>query len=99
VDADTGTRKWRLKSNYPILSGKTPTAGSLVFFGGVSGNFYALDATSGERLWGKRSAARLAAASLPTSLTVCRRLRWRPALHSIARPTAVVTVKIVILGL
>ena len=28
VDADTGVWKWRLKSNYPILSGMTPTAGA-----------------------------------------------------------------------
>src|SRR6476659_1259112 len=27
VDADTGVWKWRLKSNYPIFSGVTPTAG------------------------------------------------------------------------
>jgi hypothetical protein len=40
VDADTGVWKWRLKSNYPILSGMTPTAGGIVFFGDVGGNFY-----------------------------------------------------------
>src|SRR5262249_55565240 len=27
TDADTGVWKWRLKSNYPIVSGMTPTAG------------------------------------------------------------------------
>ena len=27
VDADTGVWKWRLKSNYPIVGGVTPTAG------------------------------------------------------------------------
>ena len=44
VDADTGVSKWRLRSNYPIVSGVTPTAGGLVFVGDVGGNFYALDA-------------------------------------------------------
>ena len=44
TDADTGAWKWRLKSNYPILSGVTPTAGGLVFFGDMGGNFYAIDA-------------------------------------------------------
>ena len=43
VDADTGVWKWRVKTNYPILSGMTPTAGGLVFFGDMGGNFYALD--------------------------------------------------------
>jgi alcohol dehydrogenase (cytochrome c) len=46
--------KWRLKSNYPIMgSGVTPTAGGLVFFGDVGGNFYALDAATGQKLWGQ----------------------------------------------
>ena len=58
VDADTGVWKWRLKSNYPILSGMTPTAGGIVFFGDMGGNFYVLDAANGRRLWGRRLAAR-----------------------------------------
>jgi hypothetical protein len=39
--------KWRLKSNYPILSGMTLTAGGVVFFGDIGGNFYTLDAANG----------------------------------------------------
>ena len=54
VDADTDVWKWRLKSNYPILAGVTPTAGGLVFFGDVGGIFYALDAANGQRLWGQK---------------------------------------------
>jgi alcohol dehydrogenase (cytochrome c) len=54
VDADTGVWKWRLKSNYPIVGAVTPTAGGIVFFGDVGGNFYVLDAVSGERLWGQK---------------------------------------------
>ena len=53
VDADTGVWKWRLKSNYPIVSGMTPTAGGVVFFGDIGGNFYALDAANGQKLWGQ----------------------------------------------
>ena len=53
VDADTGVWKWRLKSNYPIVSGMTPTAGGVVFFGDMGGNFYALNAANGEKLWGQ----------------------------------------------
>jgi len=53
VDADSGVWKWRLKSNYPILSGMTPTAGGLAFFGDVCGDLYALDAATGEKLWGE----------------------------------------------
>ena len=54
VDADTGVWKWRLKSNYPIQSGMTPTAGGVVFFGDMGGNFYVLDAANGQKLWGQK---------------------------------------------
>ena len=54
VDADTGVWKWRLKSNYPIMGAVTPTAGGLVFFGDMGGNFYAIDAATGQKLWGKK---------------------------------------------
>ena len=54
VDADTGVWKWRLKSNYPIVGGLTPTAGGVVFFGDMGGNFYALDAANGQKLWGQK---------------------------------------------
>jgi alcohol dehydrogenase (cytochrome c) len=47
TDADTGIRKWRLKSNDPILSGISATAGDVVFFGDLGGRLCALDATGG----------------------------------------------------
>lgn len=36
TDAGTGVWKWRVKSNYPTLGAITPTAGGVVFFGGVT---------------------------------------------------------------
>jgi len=54
VDADTGVWKWRLRTNYPIVGAITPTAGGLVFFGDVGGNFYALNAANGQKLWGQQ---------------------------------------------
>ena len=50
---DTGAWKWRIKTNYPIVSGITPTAGGVVFFGDVGGNFYVVDATTGQTLWSR----------------------------------------------
>ena len=32
----------------------TPTAGGVVFFGDMGGNFYALDANDGHKLWGQK---------------------------------------------
>jgi len=51
-DADTGVWKWRAKSNYPIVAAITPTAGGIVFFADLGGNFYALDSSTGQKLWG-----------------------------------------------
>ena len=54
VDADTGAWKRRLKSNYPVLSGMTTTAGGLTLFGDMGGNFYALDTVTSQKLWCKK---------------------------------------------
>ena len=80
VDADTGDWKWRVKSNYPIQSGITPTAGNVVFFGDMGGNFYALDAGNGRKLGAGRSAERSAAASSPMTAG------GRPARRGCYRP-------------
>jgi len=49
-DAETGKWKWRVKTNFPILGGVTPTAGGVVFFGDIGGNFYAYNAATGQQL-------------------------------------------------
>ncbi len=41
--------RWRASSQYPVQSALTPTAGGVIFFGGMSGNFYALDASDGHK--------------------------------------------------
>ena len=49
------------RSNYPVVAGITPTAGGVVFFGDVGGNFYALDSPPVKSFLVSRSAARWAA--------------------------------------
>ena len=51
VDAATGTTRWRYKSSEPVLAGVTTTSGNLVFAGETTGDFIALDATSGKVLY------------------------------------------------
>jgi hypothetical protein len=41
--AMTRLRSCWLKSDYPVMSGVTPTAGGLVFLGDMDGNLYAPD--------------------------------------------------------
>jgi PQQ enzyme repeat len=43
-----------LDSNTSTAGAVTPTAGGLVFFGDMGGNFYALDAATGQKLWGQK---------------------------------------------
>jgi alcohol dehydrogenase (cytochrome c) len=99
VDADTGIWKWRTKSNYPILSGMTPTAGGVVFFGDVGGNFYALDASNGHKLWGQNLGGAMAGGVITYTVQGSQRLAVAAGFTMIAWPTKIRTAKIVILGL
>ncbi|MBQ0927739.1 PQQ-dependent dehydrogenase, methanol/ethanol family [Saccharopolyspora endophytica] len=46
-----GEEKWRWRNNLPMCSSVLTTAGDLVFAGTPSGEFVALDARNGEKLW------------------------------------------------
>jgi len=50
-DPVTGKRQWTYRSKYPLLASQLATAGDVVFTGDVEGNFFALDARTGARLW------------------------------------------------
>ena len=99
VDADTGVWKWRLKSNFPILGGMTPTAGGLVFFGDMGGNFYALDAATGQRLWGQKIGGAIGGGVITYTANGAQRIAVAAGFTSLLWPTEVVTGKVVILGL
>ena len=83
TDADTGVWKWRVKSNYPIVGAITPTAGGVVFFGDLGGNFYALDSSTGQKLWGQVLGTAAAIGGGIITYTVGRRAesRRRRRLH------------------
>ena len=99
VDADTGVWKWRLKSNYPIVGGVTPTAGGLVFVGDVGGNFYALDAATGDKLWGQKIGGGIGGGVIAYRADGGEKIAVTTGLTGLAWPTEVVTGKIVVLGL
>ncbi|MFZ1906344.1 MAG: PQQ-binding-like beta-propeller repeat protein [Steroidobacteraceae bacterium] len=98
-DADTGTWKWRAKSNYPIQSGVTATAGGVVFFGDMGGNFYALDTATGRRLWGENLGGGIGGGVISYSAGGAQKVAVAVGFANILWPTKVVTGKIVILGL
>ena len=99
VDADTGAWKWRLKSNYPILGGMTPTAGGLVFFGDMGGNFYVLDSSDGRRLWGQKIGGAIGGGVITYTAHGAQKVAVATGFTSILWPTEVVTGKVVVLGL
>ena len=99
VDADTGVWKWRLKSNYPIVGATTPTAGGLVFFGDVGGNFYALDAATGKKLWGQKIGGAIGGGVIAYTAGGGEKIAVATGLTGVSWPTEVVTGKIAVLGL
>jgi len=50
VDSVSGKERWKFKAPNPIMAGVTPTAGNVVFFGDMGGNFFALDSNTGAKL-------------------------------------------------
>jgi alcohol dehydrogenase (cytochrome c) len=51
LDASTGKVKWKYKTEKPVVSGITPTAGGLVFAGDTSGKFFAFESETGKPLY------------------------------------------------
>jgi alcohol dehydrogenase (cytochrome c) len=98
VDADTGVWKWRLKSNYPITAAVTPTAGGLAFFGDMGGNFYALDAATGQKLWGKKIGGAIAGGVITYSVNGAQKVAVATGYVSPAFPVQIRRAKIAILG-
>ena len=99
TDADTGEWKWRLKSNYPTLSGLTPTAGGITFFGDMGSNFYAVDTNSGQRLWRQKLDGAVGGGVITYIAHGSQKVAVATGVHSIFWPTEVASAKIVILGL
>jgi alcohol dehydrogenase (cytochrome c) len=99
TDADTGLWKWRLKSNYPIVGGMTPTAGGVVFFGDVGGNFYVVDAASGEKLWGQELGGAIGGGVITYTANGAQKVAVAAGFTHPVWPTKIVTAKIVVLGL
>jgi len=99
VDADSGVWRWRVKTNYPVQSGVTPTAGGVVYFGNAGGYFYALDAVTGEQLWGRKIGGAIGGGVITYTVKGTQKIAVATGLTSILWPTEVTTAKISILGL
>jgi len=98
IDADTGVWKWRLKSNYPITGAVTPTAGGLVFFGDMGGNFYALDAATGQKLWGQKIGGAIGGGVITYTANGAQKVAVATGYVSPAFPVQIRRAEIAILG-
>jgi alcohol dehydrogenase (cytochrome c) len=99
IDADNGVWKWRVNSNYPVVSGITPTAGGVVFFGDVGGNFYALNAATGEKLFGQQLGGAIGGGVITYTANGAQKVAVAAGFTMLAWPVKIVTAKVVILGL
>ncbi|UPT96125.1 PQQ-binding-like beta-propeller repeat protein [Bradyrhizobium barranii subsp. apii] len=99
VDADIGVWKWRLKSNYPIMGAVTPTAGGLVFFGDLGGNFYAIDAATGQKLWGQKIGGAIGGGVITYTVNGTQKVAVATGYVAPAFPAEIRRAKIAILGL
>ena len=52
-DPVNNKKVWSIKEDLPFNGGTLSTAGNLVFYGNLHGDFHAIDATSGKILWKK----------------------------------------------
>ena len=98
-DAETGAWRWRVKTNYPVQSGVTPTAGGLVFFGDAGGDFYAVDASSGRKLWGQKIGGAIGGGVITYTAGGVQKIAVATGLTNILWPTSITTAKVAILGL
>jgi alcohol dehydrogenase (cytochrome c) len=99
VDADSGRWRWRARTNYPVQSGVAPTAGGVVFFGDMGGNFYALDADTGRKLWGEKIGGAVGGGVITFSTPKGQRVAAATGLTEVLWPTEITTAKVSILGL
>ena len=56
-DPVTGKRAWSMPYKYVLLASMLATAGDLVFTGNPEGEFFALDAKNGNKLWSYQTGA------------------------------------------
>jgi len=98
-DAATGVRKWRFKTRAPLMSGVTPTAGGLVFFGDMAGRLYGFDAGSGKSLWTHDLDGAIGGGVISYEANGKQFLTVASGMTSPIWPTADVTAKIVVFAL
>ncbi len=87
-----------MKTNYPIQSGMISTAGGVVFFGDMGGNFYAVDADNGRKLWGRKIGGAIGGGVITYTAGGAQKVAVATGLTEVLWPTEITTAKVSILG-
>jgi len=98
-DAATGEMKWQFHAPAPLMGGVTPTAGGLVLFGDMSGNFYAFNAANGKKLWSTDLGGAIGGGVITYDSGQGQKIAVAAGMTSPIWPTPKVNGKVVILGL
>jgi alcohol dehydrogenase (cytochrome c) len=72
----------------------TPTAGGVVFFGDMGGNFYALDANDGHKLWGHKIGGAVGGGVITYMAGHAQRIAVATGLIEILWPTEITPAKV-----
>lgn len=99
TDADSGKRRWQFKAPFPLMGGITPTAGGVLFFGDMGGNFYAFDAAAGKKLWSQDLGGAIAGGVISYDTGAGQRVAVAAGMTSPIWPTPKINGKVVVLGL
>jgi hypothetical protein len=88
-------------SNYPIIGAITPTAGGVVFFGDLGGNFYALDSSTGQKLFGEvlGGGGGIGGGIITYTVNGVQKVAVAAGFTMVAWPAKPVTAKVIVLGL
>jgi alcohol dehydrogenase (cytochrome c) len=82
-----------------VQSGVTPTAGGVVLFGDMGGNFYALDANTGDKLWGEKIGGAIGGGVITYDTGGHQRIAVATGLTEVIWPSEQTTAKVSVLGL
>lgn len=99
TDADTGQWKWRARANYPTISGMTPTAGGILAFGDMGGNFRTLRSSDGKVLFEKHFKGAIAGGVITYLANGKQYIAFTSGTSHPQWPVEPTTGKIVIMGL
>ncbi len=98
VDAVSGKQRWRFHAPNPVMAGVTPTAGNVVFFGDMGGNFYVLNSETGAKLWEKNVGAAIAGGIITYDTGAGQKVAFSAGLTSKIWPTPKSTAQIFVLA-